>query len=185
MRCALVIGHHSNSPGAENAERSLPEFEFNARLALDIWRRLRGSHDEPVLVFRRTYATLPEDVNAVDPVLVVSLHSNSFKEPKGSDWEASGTETLYHHRSKYGRKAAEIFQKKLVGVLELRNRGVKPITREDRGGKLLSEVDAPAILCEPFFIDNNDDLERARGVDLAGAFVDAIHEASVGDLRTL
>lgn len=170
MRCALVVGHKSSSPGAVNPARGLSEFEFNARLAIDVWKRLSTTAVELVLVWRRTYRTLAEDINALAPVLVVSMHANAF------DRTASGTETLYYHRSRTSKNAAEAFQRHIVSALGLANRGAKPVTREDRGGSLLADVDAPMVLCEPFFIDNDGDLELAMSVDLAPVYADAIKE---------
>lgn len=171
MRCALVVGHKSSSPGAVNATQSLSEFEFNARLAVDIWKRFYESRVELVIVWRRTYGTLAADVNEVDPVLVVSMHANA-----SHSGTASGTETLYYHRSKWGKEIAGGFQNHFVSALGLPDRGTKPRTREDRGGGFLGDVAAPAVLCEPFFIDNDSDLERATDIDLAGVYVSAITE---------
>ena len=170
MRCALVVGHKSSSPGAVNPARNLSEFEFNARLAIDIWKRLSTSDVEVVLVWRRTYSALPYEINEIDPVLVVSMHANAF------DRTVSGSETLYYHRSRMSKKTAEVFQRHFVAGLGLADRGAKPVTREDRGGELLANVDAPAVICEPFFIDNDADLELAISVDLASIYADAIKE---------
>ena len=171
MRCALVVGHKSSSPGAVNPARSLSEFEFNARLALDVWKRLSTtSQVEIILVWRRTYRALADDINEIDPVLAVSMHANAF------DRATSGTEVLYYHRSEWSKKLAEAFQRHFVTVLGLADRGTKPITREDRGGELLANISAPAVLCEPFFLDNDADLELAMSVDLAGVYADAIKE---------
>ena len=42
------------------------------------------------------------------------------------------------------------------------NLGVKPKKSEDRGGYLLRYTHAPCVIAEPFFIDNDEDLARAR-----------------------
>lgn len=167
----MVVGHKSTSPGAVNPPRGLSEFEFNARLALDVWRRLRVSSSlEPVLVFRRTYESLPQDINAVNPLLVVFMHCNAF------DRKASGTEVLYYHRSRTGKKLAEVFQRHFLSKLGLADRGARPVNREDRGGWALAETEAPAVLCEPFFLDNEADLDLVVKSDLATVYAEAINE---------
>lgn len=170
--CALVIGHKKASPGAKNENRELSEFDFNDDLA-----RLIEKNTETVLiqkVYRRTYNQLPGDINELNPDFIVSLHCNAFNK------EVSGTEVLYHHRSQNGKQIAEILLKHLAGKLNLPNRGIKPKTTEDRGGTLLKYTNAPCIIAEPFFIDNDNDLDRAlEDLDgLAKAYANAIDEMS-------
>ena len=61
-------------------------------------------------------------------------------------------------------------------MLDLPNRGAKPKTAEDRGGYLLMNTDAPCVIAEPFFIDNNKDLKIAQENkgDLVAAYFSAI-----------
>lgn len=170
--CALVIGHKKSSPGARNVKADLNEFDFNYDLAMRIEKKVVKA--EVQRVFRRTYKELPEDINALNPDYVVSLHCNSY------NGKVSGTEMLYYHRSNKGRSIAEILLDNLVQHLELHDRGLLPRTAEDRGGYLLRYTKAPCILAEPFFIDNNDDLARAQ-VDLDGlasVYANAIDEMS-------
>ncbi len=171
-RCALVIGHKKDSPGAMNENSNVSEFEFNEELVLLIEEKVKNTN--VYRVYRRTYATLPGDINELDPDFVISLHCNSF------DRKVSGTEVLYHHKSRKGKEIAGILLKNLVEYLELPNRGIKPKTTEDRGGYLLRYTTAPCLIAEPFFIDNDDDLARAmEDLDgLAEAYAKAIDEIS-------
>jgi len=152
-KCALVIGHKKASPGAVNPTSGTTEFVFNEKLAMDIEEQAKGVYIQRV--YRRTQLSLPGDINDFDPDFVVSLHCNAH------DRTASGSEVLYHHRSVKGREIAEILLAQLVAALGLRSRGIKPKTAEDRGGFLLKETKAPCIIAEPFFIDNDNDLEAA------------------------
>ncbi len=68
---------------------------------------------------------------------------------------------LYYHRSIKGKLIAGILNEQLVEALSLKNRGLKPKASEDRGGHLLKNTVAPCVIAEPFFIDNNKDLETA------------------------
>lgn len=170
---ALVVGHKSTSPGAENARRGLTEFEFNAKLAIDLWKRLSTVDVESVIIWRRTYKTLPADVNDVDPHFAVSLHANASFEHT-----ARGSEVLYYHRSDLGAKIAAIFQEQFIAHLGTRDRGIRPRTAEDRGGYFLKETNCAAVICEPFFIDNDADLESVLdSSNLREAYVEAIKQA--------
>lgn len=170
--CALVIGHKKNSPGAINENNNLDEFGFNEKLVFLIGKKVKKTN--VTRVYRRTYATLPGDINELDPDFVISLHCNYY------DRKTSGTEVLYHHKSRKGKEIAEILLKNLVEYLGLPDRGIKPKTVEDKGGYLLRYTAAPCLIAEPFFIDNDDDLARAmEDLDgLAEAYTKAIDEIS-------
>ena len=170
--CALVIGHKKRSPGTKNAKANLTEFDFNEDLALRIERKIERTDIQRV--YRRTYKELPDDINALNPDFIVSLHCNAF------NGEVSGTEVLYYHKSQKGKKMAEILLSHLVDHLKLPDRGIKPKTAEDRGGYLLRYTNAPCVIAEPFFIDNDNDLARAQeDMDgLVGAYAAAIEEIS-------
>jgi N-acetylmuramoyl-L-alanine amidase len=168
--CVLVIGHKKRSPGAINEDSNLTEFDFNDDLARRIEVKVLNADIQRV--FRRTYKSLPDDVDELAPNFIVSLHCNAFNK------QASGTEVLYYHRSKKGKKIAEILLRHLVDHLQLPNRGIKPRTVEDRGGYLLKHTNAPCVIAEPFFIDNDGDLARTQeNLDgLAAAYAAAIDE---------
>jgi N-acetylmuramoyl-L-alanine amidase len=170
--CALVIGHKKYSHGVVNARANLSEFDFNEDLARHIEGKIQGTDIQRI--YRRTYKELPGDINALGPDFIVSLHCNSF------NGKVSGTEVLYYHRSEKGKRMAEILLNHLVKHLKLPNRGIKPKTSEDRGGYLLRYTDAPCVIAEPFFIDNDKDLARAQeDMDgLVAAYAAAIDQIS-------
>ena len=170
--CALVIGHKKDSPGAVNENHNLTEFDFNEDLALRIEREEIETNIQRV--YRRTYELLPSDINLLDPNFIISLHCNAFNK------EVSGTEVLYYHKSEMGKRIAELLQQNLTDFLELSDRGIKPKTAEDRGGYLLKYTKAPCVIAEPFFLDNDSDLERVQGNlnGLAETFARSIEEIS-------
>ncbi len=173
-KCALVVGHKLDSPGACNETQGLCEFELNNELVDLIISRLASSIDpdggiELVKVLRDTYRGLPNDINMLNPDFVVSFHCNAFNK------RASGTETLYYHKSVKGRKIAKCFQENMLHILELKDRGIKGIDVEDRGGHLLKYTNAPCVLIEPFFIDNNSDFNKYTANKLM--FIQAIHKS--------
>ncbi len=166
--CALVIGHKKNSPGAGNERTGIHEFDFNDELAIRIENKVKKTRIQRV--YRRTWGELPTDINGLDPNFVLSLHCNAY------NGQASGTEVLYYHKSKIGESIAKILQRHLVEFLGLSDRGIQPKTSEDRGGNLLRYTKAPCVVAEPFFIDNDEDLAKARDdlEGLAGAYASAI-----------
>ena len=169
-KCAIVIGHKKKSPGAVNKNARLSEFDFNDNLVRLIESRVKGV--EAQRIYRRTYSSLPYDINEYDPDFIISLHCNAY------DKTTTGTEVLYYHRSTVGKKLARKLQKKLLVALGLNDRGIRPRSSEDRGGYLLNSVKAPCVIAEPFFIDNNEDLNRAEAnlEALAKAYADTIME---------
>lgn len=173
MKCALVIGHKKSSPGASNAGSGLAEFDFNDNLARMIEDRMAKTIIQRI--YRRTYKSLPDDINAYKPDFIICLHCNAF------NTEATGTEVLYYHRSKLGGACAGILQRTLVGYLKLRDRRTKSKKAEDRGGYLLKYTNAACLISEPFFIDNDSDLARANeDLDgLAEAYTDAIDKIAI------
>lgn len=169
MKIALIIGHSKTSQGASNKRSRLTEFNYNKQIVLQLKAKLEALGHSINVVYRRTYATLPEDVNKLNPELVVSFHCNAFNE------KASGSEVLYWHKSAKGKKIAEAFQRQIKNCLKLPNRGVKAKTSEDRGGYILRMTKAPCVILEPFFIDNDIDLKTAQ--DKQPEYINALVEA--------
>ncbi len=159
MRVAVVIGHSESSQGAFNKNYDVSEFEFNRKLAHDIEDNfnLFNKVDEIVVVYRETtYQDLPIQINELKPDLIVSLHCNAF------DTTANGCEMLYYHKSAKGKEVARIFQKNIASGFDNKDRGIKSKQSEDRGGYLLRYTNAPCIIAEPFFIDNDEDFLHAE-----------------------
>ena len=153
-KCALVIGHKKSSPGAINTDSGTTEFSFNDCLSIEIEREVSGVILQRI--YRRTYKSLPFDINEYNPDFIVSMHCNAY------DGTISGTEVLYYYKSNMGMIIADIIQNKFVNLLNLPNRGIKPKTAEDRGGYLLRYTNSPCIIAEPFFIDHNDDYKHIK-----------------------
>jgi N-acetylmuramoyl-L-alanine amidase len=162
MRVALVIGHNKHNVGACNDSFEVCEYEFNKHLSYLIENYLEENYSDITVdrVFRKTtYYNLPNEINELEPDIIVSLHCNAFNN------EVSGTETLYHYSSEKGKKLAYELQKGIVDVLELPDRGIKPTNFNDRGGFLLSKTKAVCVIIEPFFIDNDDDYLVAKSME--------------------
>ncbi|MBN7795300.1 N-acetylmuramoyl-L-alanine amidase [Parahaliea mediterranea] len=153
-----------------NEDSKVTEFDFNDALARDI----EAKQGEVAIqrVYRRTYRSLPQDINELGPDFVVSLHCNAYNK------RTSGSEVLYYHRSETGGQIAGMLNAKLVDALKNRNRGIRPRSAEERGGYLLRYTNAPCVIAEPFFIDNNEELANAkrRRRYLIKAYLEAIEE---------
>jgi len=178
MKIAVVVGHQEKSPGAINKDFGVSEFAFNRILAHDIELNFAkyNKSDECGVVYRETtFKELPDQLNELGMDLIVSLHANAF------NGEAFGCEMLYYHKSEKGKKVAQILQDKLLTLFQSNDRGIKPRTTEDRGGYLLRYTKAPCVICEPFFIDENEDYRDAQkhfdSGELTKAYCEAINEA--------
>jgi N-acetylmuramoyl-L-alanine amidase len=171
MNLTLVIGHKFNSKGACNEQYNLCEYDYNDTFVNKLIKVLDKIHNVYVtIVYRDIYKELPEDINNTNPDIILSFHCNAFNK------KASGTEVLFYHKSRKGRALATNLQEKLVDALQLPNRGIKPKAAEDRGGYLLCYTKAPCLIVEPFFIDNNNDLQVAlnRQAELLDAYKEFI-----------
>lgn len=150
MKVALVVGHTKKSPGACNKLYGICEFKFNNWLVTEVAAKI-FDRCEVVIVYRDTYKDLPGKINKLNPDFVICFHNNAF------NTKVSGSETLYYHKSKKGKKMASIFQKEITSILQLKDRGIKGKSSEERGGYILKYTNAPCIILEPFFIDNDTD----------------------------
>lgn len=77
---------------------------------------------------------------------------------------ATGTETLYWESSPKGKLAAALVNDAMVKVLELKNRGLKPVNRHSaRAVSYFAKTRMPAVLVEPAFAASNpQDNERLQ-----------------------
>ncbi|MFL7036505.1 N-acetylmuramoyl-L-alanine amidase [Vibrio lentus] len=163
MKIALIVGHEEKKQGASN-RNGVTEYDYNSRLAKLAAALLVTEGYEPFIVYRdgTTYSKLPERVNKTGADVAISLHCNAF------NGQASGSETLHYVNSPSGERLAEHIQKKVVGVMELPDRGLRPVDvkhvgrKGDRGGHLCKRTSMPTVIVETFFIDNDSDLQRGE-----------------------
>ena len=170
-RIVFVIGHKVKSPGACNITNNICEFEFNKKLVNEIKATI-DDHCEIKIVYRDRYKDLPDKINKLNPDFVICFHCNAYNA------QLTGVETLFYHKSKKGKKMATIFQNNIVKALGLKDRGIKGKSSEERGGYILRYTEAPCILLEPFFIDNDDDYRIAinKYTGLVDACANSIYE---------
>lgn len=152
-KVVLNVGHSEKQGGAQSPIGT-SEWSFNKRLA-DLIQQFKTAGIEFIPVTqddKRTLSQLPNYINSLNPVLVISLHANAFNK------QASGSEILFTDRA----DLAEMLQKTIGEALHLADRGIKKLEDGDRGFFLINSCDAPCFILEPFFIDNEDDFAVAQ-----------------------
>ncbi len=146
---ALVVGHDADEQGAYG-DKGVSEWRFNTELLGDI--TLPPQHDIYIM-FRNSeingYSAqmrdLHERIDDLDCDIAVEFHFNSFHKP-----EANGNEVLYCRGSDGGEHWARHLDA-CLDVLDNRDRGVKPVSGNDRGAGFCCRGKSAAIICEPFF----------------------------------
>ena len=150
MHICIVVGHNSKDQGAENKSFDLTEYKYNMEVGKMIIDNLSLDF-ETSFIYDKQLSELPKAINQTKADLCINLHCNAFNRI------ASGTETLYYHTSSVGKKFAACVQERVLDALELRDRGIKPITGDERGGYVLRKTSMPCLITEPAFIDNDVD----------------------------
>lgn len=172
-KICVIIGHGGNDCGAVNPTNKGTELAYNEKLAPRV-ADILTINGYKADIYNRGYRKV-EDIahlNRQKYDLIISLHCNSY------DSKVSGTEMLFWHKSKNSEKLAECLQKEIVGVFQLNDRKIKPIKKGDRGWYLLYSTNAPCVILEPFFIDNDSDyhLGLERQESYANAIVKGINK---------
>jgi len=173
----LNLGHGGKPPyydsGAMSDDGKTQEHLFNEKEFVPLLEKefkARGL-DVVTLEQNRSFGELPSRINATNADVLISVHSNSYSKT------STGTEVLYYSPSKRSKALAEILDRKIVGVLKLADRGAKGMF-VGRGSAILHFTKMPAVILEPFFISNPNDLARVREClpELAKAIADGVTE---------
>ncbi len=153
MKLAIVVGHNVRAQGAVRADTGETEYSWNGRLADIIEARsVRIPQIEVRTFFREDLRSYRKELHDVygrtdrwGADATCELHFNG-----AATQSATGTETLTSGSARSIRFAQAV-QDKMLDALGLRDRGLKTVSREGRGGRSLHTGRAPAILVEPFF----------------------------------
>lgn len=155
-RVALVVGHEKKKQGTRNNVTGESEFVFNEKVVGQI-APIISKFCECHIVYREGGVSDEIDkVNSLNANLAIAFHCNGF------DQKASGSEVLFYHTSTKGGKFASIMLKHIVKALGLKDRGIKPKEESHRGGKFLKKTNCFSLIVEPFFLDNDGDLQIAN-----------------------
>jgi len=152
MKVAISVGHNPVRRGASFAGRT--EYGLMASVAGFVIKGLTMLGHEAWLIGSANLDSKIASVNMQDFDLAIELHGNAGG--------GSGSETLYHPKSKLGKECAEIIQYEFEHGVGFRNRGAKEAWFQgEENGKLLAWCNktlTTALIIEPAFVDDLDDL---------------------------
>lgn len=178
MKVALCIGHSPKDGGAVTTDGKFSEYSF-WKIHLPTLKAALEARGHQAVICNRSDAggTTPSYAaaacNSTGADLAIEFHFNSADSPA-----ASGTETLYWYNSRGGQRAAEWINQRMVEVLGLPNRGIKPVTLEsNRAVNYFRKTRMPAVLVEPSFAASNvtdNDRLQTRVSALCEAIADAV-----------
>ena len=149
-KIALVIGHDEKNQGAYGSE-GISEYKFNDELIffLDlVGIEYSIFYRNPKIIgYSAQMRDLHSRIDEWGAEISIEFHFNSF-----SNQSVHGHETLYC--SKGGQHIAELLNDSLDRHLPTSNRGIKKVTKKDRGGGFCCRGKSFAIIIEPFFGSN-------------------------------
>jgi N-acetylmuramoyl-L-alanine amidase len=158
-KIAICVGHsRSGDKGAVNTN-CVTEWSFNKPIAertaellreakheVKIWTEYKGSG------YSSAMSWIAEQIREFGADLAIELHFNS------AGPNAEGYEFLYWHRSSRSARLASCFHFSFKKFFPTRkSRGLKPISKEDRGSAFLQRTPCPAVILEPYFGSNVDE----------------------------
>lgn len=157
MKVALIIGHSSKDGGAYNEKYGINEYRYNEIIVKQLAQDISKDYPEieTMIVYRDSYSKLPSKVNETFADIAIEFHLNAAENKT-----AHGCEMLYWGSSVKGHELASMFQVNVTNRLNLRDRGVKPLKDNSRGGYLLKSTAMPTIIAEPFFLSNDNELSK-------------------------
>jgi len=159
-RVAIIIGHRSKSKGAFSQILGKQEYDFNKDVATyltdiaDIYERPNTRFVSEAYRIKQ----LVNEVNKHNYDLVISLHFNSFHNPK-----AHGATALYYITNAYGKQLAHEYVQMVSDDFGIKKRNLIPIQyASQRGGTLIAKLKSTAVLLEPFFGSNKADAKQFK-----------------------
>jgi len=150
-KVALCIGHQEDNQGARGSE-GIGEWEYNKILIDSLMSEIDKIDNLEVQVFMRDKTIkgytrqmreLHSRLDKWGSDISIEFHFNAHSNPK-----VTGHEVLYC--SAGGKEIAELMNSKFNEIGN-KNRGLKKVTQEDRGGGFCCLGKSKAIIIEPFF----------------------------------
>lgn len=180
---AICIGHSRKisgryDGGAYSVPLKINERDFNLQVASELVGMLEDRSIRSKVFnhyngngYGSAMADVAKQVKEARASLAIELHFNSASP------EATGHEWLYWHTSEIGQKIAGKFDSEFSKVFPaMKKRGLKAITKKDRGGKFLELTHCPALILEPFFGSSVLDCARINVKGIAEAYAKAIEQ---------
>ncbi len=180
---AICVGHSRKisgryDGGAYSVPLKINERDFNLKVASQLQDMLDLNGIKSVILddykgngYGSAMADVARQVKEAKASLAIELHFNSASP------EATGHEWLYWHTSLIGGRIAKKFDSEFSKEFPtIKSRGVKAITKKDRGGKFLELTHCPALILEPFFGSSVLDCSRINVKGIAEAYAKAIKQ---------
>lgn len=170
----IVVGHSFYDKGAYNEKFKTSEYDYCMNVATHLFSQEAWKDIDLVIKSRNaSYSNLPIEINEWNPDYIIELHLNSV-----SNDTVQGTEHLYYHTSNRSKAMATILQKNCIKNFNYKDRGLKPIKKDDRGCNILLNTKAPCVIAEPFFLSGikNDDELSSNAVKYFHYLRDSIRE---------
>ena len=153
----IVVGHSRYDGGAINPNNKQSEYNYNIGVKEYLKKELEKDYLVEVYNREKNRVEQFSKINELKPDLIISLHCNAGANIEKKIYP-SGTEVLHWFTSVKGKKLATILTNNISKLFGLKNRGTKSIKYGDRGAGILEKTNAPCVIIEPFFIDNDLDL---------------------------
>lgn len=173
MKIAIVIGHTNKSKGACSPFSIPCEFDFNKEIAIKL-----AALDCRITIFENTsyvngyyemVKSTAYEINKIGFDLVLELHYNA------ADPAAHGSEALYYFKNKKAKSMAEYFSYLMALKMGYKNRGGKALlNKDDRGFWAVYLPNPTAIILEPFFGSNKNDVKLMNKDKYASVILETI-----------
>lgn len=174
LKIAFVIGHDVNSQGAYSPFLDQTEYIYNREVACYL-KDIGDVYTRPLVKgYMHQMRALAELVNPKDYDLIIELHFNKY-DNKNNDI-GSGCEAVIFPNNKFTKEFGEIYCEVISEKYYVNNRGVKEHGKGDRGYGFLSLMNAPAIILEPFFGDEDESLDFKNYEDYANSIKTIIYK---------
>jgi len=160
MKVAICVGHSrrilGKLDGGAVSTGGVSEHEYNSEVAGRLREKLKAFGIESVIFdsyagsgYTAAMRDVAAKVKAAKSDVALELHFNSDTP------SARGFEYLCHPNSPKGKRLATIALSEHARAFPTaKARGVKPLSRGDRGYEFVNLTHCPAIICEPFFGSN-------------------------------
>jgi len=178
---AICIGHSRKIKGRYDGGAYSPwlkinERDFNLEVASHLSKHLTQNGAPSLVIsdyagngYGSAMVDAAKQVKEAHASLAIELHFNSASP------SANGHEWLYWHSSAKGKALAEAFNAQFSkDHPNIKARGLKAITAQDRGGAFLRNTHCPSVILEPFFGSSESDCRQITPEIVAKSYAKAL-----------
>jgi N-acetylmuramoyl-L-alanine amidase len=151
---AIVIGHTFEAPGLRSDIIGDSEWYFWRDQCDEYFSRRYDVFEH--YIYASSYTRRQEIMGDMtkDYDWVFELHFNGADSP-----QANGVEAFHYFSNPNTKAFSEYYCARMSEVLGIKNRGAKPLySKSQRGFGFINEMRGNAVLLEPFFATNKDDV---------------------------